>query len=110
MSAAAVVPALHHYLFILAPKKRPEQTARIFLSKQEREYVAQLQPSANLCLYSHVLYFIYKKREKIPLKVNFCLVISTQKKRYFRVSRTLIGIWHILQVPLESCAILQEEL
>lgn len=60
MSAAAVVVLLN-YLFILAPKRRPEQTSRIFLLRQEREDVAKLQPSANLCLYSHELFFMYKK-------------------------------------------------
>lgn len=64
MSAAAVIPVLHHYLFILAPKRTSEQTFRIFLLGQGREDVAKLQPSANLCLYCLVLYFIYKKGEK----------------------------------------------
>jgi len=54
----------HHHLFSLGPKRRAEQTSGIFLLGQGREDVTILQPSANLCLYCQILYFMYKKGGK----------------------------------------------
>lgn len=49
---------LHHYLFILEPKRKAEQTLGLFLLQQGKEDIATLQLPANLCLCFHVLYSI----------------------------------------------------
>lgn len=94
----------HHYLFILAPKRRPEQTSRIFLLQQEREDAAKLQPSANLCLYSHVLYFICKKGEKGLFEGKLLFSNFNTKEEILQgVQDTCRDLAHITSATGELC-------